>query len=231
MVPCSKPFTCRAPPYTLSTLTNFCFSHISLGQPALINDSHAVYMHQITLHVLCRPAGGVEPSELPFFLLFLLSRFPLSSLSLVNSNPPVPSLLPLTYKFLIENPVSLHLFLLSRFSCSFSDTAASWKARPPSGLNLHFWFSLVSFFFCWFPFERLSLWFPPDSQWQWAKARHLWLEDNDFKMSCLTSHNKWSASILPMSKFPLAVRRSRKTKTVKLLTSLITFLTPCWFLS
>lgn len=150
MVPCSKPFTCRAPAYTLSTLTNFCFSHmISLGQPDLINDSHAVYMHQITLHVLCRPAGGVEPSELPFFsAFFLLSRFPLSSLSLVNSNPPVPSLLPLTYEFLMEKPVSLPLLLLFtlllqflRYCCIMKSPTTLWAQ------SARLVFSCLLFFF------------------------------------------------------------------------------------
>lgn len=57
-------------------LTNFCFSHmISLGQPDPINDSQAIYMHQITLHALCSSVGGVECSNPLFFLLFALIVF------------------------------------------------------------------------------------------------------------------------------------------------------------
>lgn len=52
----------------------------------------------------------------PFSFCSLLSSFPLSSLRLTNLNPPAPSLLPLTYKFLIENPLSLYLFLDSPFT-------------------------------------------------------------------------------------------------------------------
>ncbi len=69
-MPFSQAFTSMAIPSVLSTLTNFCFSHMaSLGQPDLIKDSQTVYMHQITLHALCSGASGVA-LQFPFLLLF-----------------------------------------------------------------------------------------------------------------------------------------------------------------
>lgn len=191
-----------------------------IHRPFTCTKSHCMYY-----------AGQLEVWSLqnPFSFSFLLSWFPLSSLSLMNSNPPVPSLLPLTYKFLIENPVSLHLFLefpftlllqFLRYCCIMKSQTTLWAQ------SVLLVFSCL--LFCWLPFEKLNLWFSPDCQWQSVYTSHSLPEHNDFKMICPTSHFKWSASILPMTKVLFAVYRSQKRKRMTLLTSLITFLPPCW---
>lgn len=71
-------FTFTAMSSALSTLTSFCFSHVVLlGQPDLIKHSETVYMHQITLHALCREASGVvlKSPSFPLFALHLSSLY------------------------------------------------------------------------------------------------------------------------------------------------------------
>ena len=112
-------------------------------------------------------AGQLEVWSLqtPFSFCSLLSLFPLSSFILMNSNPPVPSPFPLTYKFLIENPVSLLLFLESpftlllqflRYCCIMKSQTTLWAQ------------SVLLLFSCFLfsrsPFREPNLWFPLFSQ-------------------------------------------------------------------
>lgn len=136
-------------------------------------------MHQITLHALCRSAGGVE------------SHFCFLPLSLMNSNPPVPSLLPLTYKFLIENPVSPHLFLKSpftlllqflRYCCIMKSQTTLWAQSAllvfsGNRVEIRDWFPLCSQFWT----------FPPDWQGQYKPLTH---RSNTIQIS------KWSVPLL-----------------------------------
>lgn len=75
----SQAFTSTAMLSALSTLTNFCFSHmVSLGQPDLIKDSQTVYMHQITPACIMQCSYGlaVQSPSLLLFSLFLPLFFP-----------------------------------------------------------------------------------------------------------------------------------------------------------
>lgn len=112
-MPFSQAFTSKAMPSALSTLTNFCFSHmVSLGQPDLIKDSQTVYMHQITTHALCSAASGVTLRS-PFLLLFTLY---------------LPSFFPRSHDFKTFSFFALYLPLynLSINSCSLFPSVSSF---------------------------------------------------------------------------------------------------------
>lgn len=174
-----------------------------IHRPFTCTKSHCMYY-----------AGQLEVWSLqnPFSFCSLLSLLPLSSLSLMNSDPPVPSLLPLTYKFLIEGPVSLYLFLDSPFTLllQFSQILLHHE-KPGNPLG-----SISSFGFFMFPSLSVPLWEPKSlistvfpaltiSTWQSMtviqNSHSALLSHRDFKMIHFYSHhkynveNKWNNSL------------------------------------
>lgn len=148
-------------------------------------------------------AGQLEVWSLqkPFSFCSLLSLLPLSSLSLMNSNPPAPSLLPLTYKFLIEGPVSLYLFLDSpftlllqflRYCCIMKSQTTLWAQS--AGLVFFMFLSLSVPL--WGPKSLISTVFPAltISTWQSMtvikNSHSALLSHRVFKMINFYSHHK-----------------------------------------
>lgn len=141
----SKAFTGRATPYALSTLTNFSFSHditwSTWSYKRFTGRLHAPNHTACIMQVSWR-CGIIKT---PFLSALCSHRFhfpPLASwIQTLQSHRSSPSLINFSYttRYLFTS----FWILLSRFSSSFSDTAISWEARPPSGLNLHYCFFLI----------------------------------------------------------------------------------------